>query len=70
MDFQETSAKDGTNVKEAFHALAREAVARLRAAGDGGSGAGAHAAGGGKASVKKLPARGGGKKDGKECSVQ
>lgn len=52
MPFFETSAKDGTNVVAAFHAIAKEAVVRQGAlapggGGGGGGGAGAGAAGGG-----------------------
>jgi GTPase SAR1 family protein len=32
MRFFETSAKDGTNVKEAFHALARDIAQKMMAA--------------------------------------
>ena len=57
--FFETSAKDGTNVKEAFHALAREAVANLRATQSDEAGAS------GAAGVRKIAT---GKK--KDCVVQ
>jgi Ras-related protein Rab-5C len=69
--FFETSAKDGSNVKEAFHTLARDAVRRLRAAGGGGGAEGASDA---AKSVKQLKDRRkqveGGGKDGRDCVVQ
>jgi hypothetical protein len=63
--------KDGSNVKEAFHTLARDAVRRLRAAGGGGGAEGASDA---AKSVKQLKDRRkqveGGGKDGRDCVVQ
>lgn len=58
--FFETSAKDGTGVKGAFHALAALAVATA----DGSTAGGAGAGGGG---VKQI--KGGKGKDGKDCSI-
>lgn len=74
--FYETSAKDGTGVRDAFHAVAAAAVANLPAEGGGGGGQPAGAvkqlkggAGGGKdgggAGGGKDGAAGG--KDGKDC---
>jgi hypothetical protein len=59
MRFFETSAKDGTNVKEAFHVLARDVISKMLA-GDASAAAGAAdaGAGGGK-----------GKGDKEKCAV-
>ena len=57
MRFFETSAKDGTNVKEAFHLLARDVISKMLA-GDAGAGP---ADAGGKGA--------GGKGDKEKCAV-
>jgi Ras-related protein Rab-8A len=56
MLFFECSAKDGTNVKEAFHTVAREAATKLNATGSDGS----------NVPVKQM----GNGKDKKECTIQ
>ena len=64
--FFETSAKDGTGVKDAFHALAAAAVARMAAAEGGAAAAAAGATG-----VQQLrPPSQGGKGGSKECALQ
>ena len=67
--FYETSAKDGTNVKESFAALAREVVESMIANGTlvppGGAGGGGGGGGGGAAAG--AAAAGGEKK--KDCAV-
>ena len=63
MKFFETSAKDGTNVAEAFNELARDAVVKLQllAGQDGGRDAGG---------VKVVKGGKDGKdKDGKDCAI-
>jgi len=63
MRFFETSAKDGTNVKEAFHVLARDVISKMLA-GDAASAASAGAAGAGDAA-----GGGKGKGDKEKCAV-
>lgn len=72
MRFFETSAKDGTNVNEAFHDIAREVVARQFALG-GDSIAGVVAAparGGVGAPKKDADVSHTAKRGGKDCNVQ
>ena len=61
MRFFETSAKDGTNVKEAFHVLARDVISKMLA-GDASAAAGAADAGAGAGGGK-------GKGDKEKCAV-
>lgn len=65
MTYFETSAKDGTGVREAFHTAARDAV--LKAAQQSEGPGGTSTAGSAK-TVKQL--KDGRKKDGKDCVVQ
>ncbi len=64
MKFFETSAKEGTNVAEAFNTLARDVVGKMLATGAGEGAAAGGAAGGGAAA-------GDGKKGGdkKDCAI-
>ena len=65
--FFETSAKDGTNVKESFAALAREVVEGMVASGALQLPAAAAAGGGGGAAAGGVPAAAGDKK--KDCTI-
>ena len=69
--FFETSAKDGTGVKDAFHALARLAVGRLPEGGGAAGGGSGGKAAGDASSVTQLKggAPAGGGKAGKDCAV-
>ena len=60
MRFFETSAKDGTNVKEAFHLLARDVISKMLAGDAAGTGAGPADAG---------SKGGGGKGEKEKCAV-
>lgn len=72
MRFWETSAKDGTNVREAFYTIARDIVGRMLAGDapvDGAGAAGAAGAAGGAAGAAGAAGKGGkGGKD-EKCTV-
>lgn len=74
--FFETSAKDGTGVKDAFHSLARQAVSKLAVAGgtgDATASSSSSSSGTSASGVKQLKggkgADGGGGKEGKDCAI-
>lgn len=68
--FWETSAKDGTNVKEAFYTIARDIVNKMTQ-GQGPAGAGAGGSGGAGAGAGDAAGGGDGKggKGGKDCVI-
>lgn len=71
MRFWETSAKDGTNVREAFYTIARDIVGRMLAGEGGAPVAGVGGAAGGDAAAAAAGAGGKGGKGGKDekCRV-